>query len=64
MNLPKHFPKTLLIMMLAYGLASLLHFAHNAEFLADSAMNMTIGLEVTAAALLLLATLRRAWALP
>jgi hypothetical protein len=28
-------PKTLLLLLLIYGVASLIHFAHNAEFLAD-----------------------------
>ena len=28
-------PRPLLFLLLAYGAASLLHFAHNAEFLAD-----------------------------
>jgi len=28
-------PKTLLILLLIYGVASLIHFVHNAEFLAD-----------------------------
>jgi len=31
----KHVPRALLILLLAYGAASFLHYAHNAEFLAD-----------------------------
>jgi len=32
---PRHLPRALLILLLAYGAASLLHYAHNAAFLAD-----------------------------
>lgn len=32
---PRHLPRALLILVLAYGAASLLHYAHNAELLAD-----------------------------
>jgi hypothetical protein len=32
---PRAIPKLLLILMLMYGIATLVHFAHNAEFLAD-----------------------------
>jgi len=32
---PRRIPRALLILLLAYGAASLLHYAHNAEFLAD-----------------------------
>lgn len=125
----KPVPKALLIMMFVYGSASLLHFAHNAEFLVEypnmpgwltriqvyavwlgitaigaagyllfrfgfplvgllaiavyailgfdglahytrapvlahtAAMNITIWLEVAAAAVLLMATVKRAWSL-
>lgn len=31
----KHIPKVLLLLCLAYAAASLIHFAHNAEFLAE-----------------------------
>jgi len=34
-GVPQKLPGTLLILMLVYGAASLLHFVHNAEFLAD-----------------------------
>jgi|CXWL01.1.fsa_nt_gi hypothetical protein len=34
-RLPDRLPRALLLLMLAYGAASLLHFAHNAEFLAE-----------------------------
>jgi hypothetical protein len=32
---PRHVPRLLLVLCLAYAAASLIHFAHNAEFLAD-----------------------------
>ena len=32
---PNDVPKALLVLLVAYGAASLLHFIHNAEFLAD-----------------------------
>ena len=32
---PRRLPRALLVLLLAYGAASLLHYAHNAEFLAD-----------------------------
>ena len=35
MNGASHLPKPLLYLMVAYAVASLVHFAHNAEFLAD-----------------------------
>lgn len=34
-NAPDRLPRALLILLLAYGAASLLHFVHNAEFLAE-----------------------------
>ena len=34
-NLPGHTARVLLILLLTYGAASLFHYAHNAEFLAD-----------------------------
>jgi hypothetical protein len=64
-------PKALLILMLVYGAASLLHFAHNAEFLADypnmpgwltRAQVYGVWLGVAAAVLLAVA-LKRAWSL-
>ena len=34
-DLPGHLPRALIVLLLAYCAASLLHYAHNAEFLAD-----------------------------